>query len=179
MRWAIIDKEFYPIIVAVTRLRHFLVRSNGFRLFTDHRNLVYILDPAGRSVPKHVDDRLERWSMRLSGLFYIIEYIASEYNIWANMLIRQAFNKADKSLKLKVPSGIVSPLLEDDFIWPTFDEVEKLQQEFSQEIHKKDLVRSPQGLCQIHLQVSEKQRCRSNDWAGSVHLAYQSGEGAA
>ncbi|KMS64846.1 hypothetical protein BVRB_042070, partial [Beta vulgaris subsp. vulgaris] len=67
-RWAIIEKEAFPIMEATIRLKHFLLRDKGFTIFTDHRNLVYIFDPERRAVneAKHTSDRLERWTWRLS-----------------------------------------------------------------------------------------------------------------
>jgi hypothetical protein len=47
-QWSTIEKEAFPIIEALGRLRHFLLTDKGFVIFTDHRNLVYILDPAAR-----------------------------------------------------------------------------------------------------------------------------------
>ena len=145
-RWAIVDKEFYPIVVAVTRLRHFLVRRKGFRVFTDHRNLVYILDPSGRTVSKNVDDRLERWAMKLSGLFYIIEHISGEDNVWADMLTRWASNPSVKSLRVKVPKALVTPLINETFVWPTIAEVQKSQENHLQERHMSPLTRSSHDL---------------------------------
>jgi len=43
--WSVIDKEAFPIVEAVERLRHLLLRDEGFRLFNDHRNLIYVFDP--------------------------------------------------------------------------------------------------------------------------------------
>jgi hypothetical protein len=33
--WSVIEKEALPIVEAVKRLRHLLLRDEGFRLFTD------------------------------------------------------------------------------------------------------------------------------------------------
>ena len=41
MRWATIDKEGFAIVSTFRRLEHFL--WNGVHIFTDHRNLAYIL----------------------------------------------------------------------------------------------------------------------------------------
>ena len=43
--WSVIEKEAFPIVEAVERLRHLLLRDEGFRLFTDPRNLIYVFDP--------------------------------------------------------------------------------------------------------------------------------------
>ena len=41
MRWATIDKEGFAIVSTFRRLEHFL--WNGVHIFTNHRNLAYIL----------------------------------------------------------------------------------------------------------------------------------------
>jgi hypothetical protein len=43
--WSVIEKEAFPSVEAVERLRHLLLRNKGFRLFTGHRNLIYVFDP--------------------------------------------------------------------------------------------------------------------------------------
>ena len=34
--WSVIEKEAFPIVEAVERLRQLLLRDEGLRLFTDH-----------------------------------------------------------------------------------------------------------------------------------------------
>ena len=45
LRWSIIEKEAFPIMESLDKLRHFLLSDNHFRLFTDNRNLVFFFDP--------------------------------------------------------------------------------------------------------------------------------------
>ena len=45
LNWGMIEKEAFPIIEALDKLRHFLLNDDGFVLFTDHRNLIFIFDP--------------------------------------------------------------------------------------------------------------------------------------
>ena len=44
-RWTIIEKEAFPIMESLDKLRHFLLSDNHFRLFTDHRNHIFLFDP--------------------------------------------------------------------------------------------------------------------------------------
>ena len=87
--WAIIEKEGFPIIEGVHRLKPFLL-GREFRLFTDHRNLVYIFDPLSRSVPasRTCGDRLERWQLQLRSYSFSIEHITGEDNVWADIFTR-------------------------------------------------------------------------------------------
>lgn len=42
--WPVIEKEAFAIVETCKRLHYLLLRPNGFRIFTDHRNLRYIFD---------------------------------------------------------------------------------------------------------------------------------------
>jgi transposase InsO family protein len=134
INWAIIDKEAAPIFISLQRLRHFLIRKNGFRIFTDHRNLSYILDPKTRSnsIPKHVNERLERWAVKLLGKEYVIEHIAGSHNIWADLLTRWAspIQRKVQTFKINAIHGIVSPLIKDSFNWPSLDEIREMQETY-------------------------------------------------
>ena len=89
-RWGIPDKEGYPIRIACEKFAHVLIREKGFTIFTDHRNLTYIFNPAGvvASVAKPQADRLERWAMFLRCFTYKVRHIAGGANVWADMLCR-------------------------------------------------------------------------------------------
>lgn len=57
------DKEAYAIVQACNKLEDILIllRTEGFWLFTDHRNLIYIFDPvlANLNIMKHAVNILE------------------------------------------------------------------------------------------------------------------------
>jgi hypothetical protein len=75
--WSVIEKEAFPIVEAVERLRHLLLRDEGFRLFTDHRNLIYVFDPILRDndLKKQEVDKLCQWASKLFAFKYVIEHI--------------------------------------------------------------------------------------------------------
>ena len=60
--WSVIEKEAFPCEEAVEGLRHLLLRDEGFRLFTDHRNVIYVFDPVLRDndFKKQAVDKLWR-----------------------------------------------------------------------------------------------------------------------
>ena len=88
--WAIPDKEAFAIYQSCRRLAHFLVREEGFHIFTDHRNLLYIFHPAGvvDTVCKPTADRLERWAVFLRAFDYTIQHLEGDANVWADLLSR-------------------------------------------------------------------------------------------
>ena len=129
-KWHIKEKEAYPIVLALKKLRHMLRRSNGFRLFTDHRNLVYIFDPNARqSIAKNADDRVSRWSLLLMGFKYHIEHITGEDNVIADLLSRWGSPETTISVnRLRFKPGQVNILQNKDFQWPSLTEIARLQE---------------------------------------------------
>ncbi|KAE9038096.1 hypothetical protein PR002_g6194 [Phytophthora rubi] len=87
--WSVSEKEAFPIIKAATDLDYLLIRSKDFRLYSDHRNLIFIFAP-GDEIKKHVGGKLQRWSLKLNELRYTIEHISGEDNVWADMASRWA-----------------------------------------------------------------------------------------
>ncbi|GMF19656.1 unnamed protein product [Phytophthora fragariaefolia] len=45
LNWSVIEKESFPIIHACERLEYLLLRPQGFKLYCDHRNIVYLFAP--------------------------------------------------------------------------------------------------------------------------------------
>ena len=89
LRWSVIEKEAFPIIESLDRLRHYLSLKT-FHLFTDHRNLKYIFSHYAQDsdVKKHVVDKLMRWQVKLRSFSYTIEHVAGKLNYWADLLSR-------------------------------------------------------------------------------------------
>jgi hypothetical protein len=85
-RWPIVEKEAFAIVESSKRLDYLLVRPNGFRLFTDHRNLVYMSNPSGSNsnMAKYQADKLQRWALVMSTFPYTIECVSGDANVWKN-----------------------------------------------------------------------------------------------
>lgn len=90
LAWPIVGKEAFAVHEACNRLEHFIQRERGVHIFTDHRNLVYIFEPAGRPLgtSKGTAGRLERWAIALSAVPYTIQHVEGESNGFADMLSR-------------------------------------------------------------------------------------------
>jgi len=153
----VIKKEAFPFVEAVERLRHLLLRDEGFRLFTDHRNLICVFDPMLRDndFKKQAVDKLCRWASKLFAFKYMIEHIPGESNIWADILSRWKGDGEQKILRLTLKvlqwNG-VSPLANEEFFWPGLDDIrgeqkvsaEQEEEEFKEDPDKKALV-NPEG----------------------------------
>ncbi|OWZ17017.1 hypothetical protein PHMEG_0009102 [Phytophthora megakarya] len=87
INWTVVEKEAFPIVKTCHDLDYFLLRPNGFRLYSDHANMAYIFAPSVE-LKKHVRDRLQRWDMRLWGLHYTIEHIPGEKNVSVDIISR-------------------------------------------------------------------------------------------
>jgi RNase H-like domain found in reverse transcriptase len=91
-RLSIIKKETYAILASCERLDWLLLRPEGFSLFTDHKNLIYVfnLHGSGSSFSSHTAAKLIRWALKLGSYSYNIEHVAGHENLWSDMLTRWA-----------------------------------------------------------------------------------------
>jgi RNase H-like domain found in reverse transcriptase/Integrase core domain/Reverse transcriptase (RNA-dependent DNA polymerase)/Chromo (CHRromatin Organisation MOdifier) domain len=89
-RWPTVEKEAFAIVATCTRLDYLLMRPDGFSLFTDHRNLIYIFNPRGcnSGLSSHTASKLLRWALKLCSFNYTIEHISGDDNCWADLLSR-------------------------------------------------------------------------------------------
>ena len=134
LNWSIIEKEAFPIIAAVDRLRHYLLNDKGFRLYTDHRNLVYVFDPISRGsdCTKQTSEKLARWAEKLRAHTYTVEHLPGESNVWADILSRwKDNNESIQSQSAERLAGMMSstPVKPDmdEFVWPSKEEIYKAQ----------------------------------------------------
>ncbi|KII60784.1 Retrovirus-related Pol polyprotein [Thelohanellus kitauei] len=101
-KYATIDKEFFAIVYAVKRLRHYLY-GGKFILITDHQPLVHmktLKDPKGRRA---------RWIMELENYDYVIEYKPGKTNTVAD-----AISRSVASISLHFDIDIAKAQSEDD-----------------------------------------------------------------
>jgi hypothetical protein len=125
LRWSIIEKETWPILQALEKARHLLM-FRKFRIFTDHKNLVYILSPHIREseYKKQLAEKLERWSLKLRAFTYDIEHIDGERNLWADLLSRWGASPIlVRSRALKTLPRTASVIHSEDFSWPSLEEI--------------------------------------------------------
>jgi hypothetical protein len=87
LNWSILDKEAFPIVYAASNLRHLLMAPAGLHIYCDHRNLIYLFTSTPGS-PHPTDGRLCRWAATLRLVPYVLQHIAGESNVWADLLSR-------------------------------------------------------------------------------------------
>ncbi|GMF28513.1 unnamed protein product [Phytophthora fragariaefolia] len=130
--WPTIEKEAFALVESCKRLEYLLLRPRGFRLLTDHRNLVYISNPYAMdsNMQRYQADKLQRWSMSLTCFQYEIEHIRGEDNVWGDLLSRWgAPLDASRSARMHQLAIIdqVSPLQNSTFEWPTYEDIVRSQ----------------------------------------------------
>ena len=111
--WSVPEKEGFAIVESMTRLDH-IVMGRQVNIFTDHANLVYLYDPHGKNpgMPRHTATKLMRWALKLSAYRYVVEHLAGERNVWADMLTRWAVRTADtvKAKSVAAKALMLSPI---------------------------------------------------------------------
>ncbi|KAH9114827.1 hypothetical protein LEN26_013016 [Aphanomyces euteiches] len=110
-RWPIVEKEAYAWYVPVVS-----------RLFTDHRNLVYMFNPRGSNsgMAKYQADKLQRWALVMSTFPYTIECLPGDTNVWGDLLSRWGSAQSSRTIaRVRKLLHVVSPLQQNDFEWPT------------------------------------------------------------
>ena len=155
LNWSIIEKEAFPIIAAVDRLRHYLLNDKGFRLYTDHRNLVYVFDPISRGsdCTKQTSEKLARWAEKLRAHTYTVEHLPGESNVWADILSRwkdkgdSVQSQSAERLASMMSSMPVKPDMED-FVWPSEEEIHKAQSKSMKEMGPKEVPNGVKYNCQ-------------------------------
>ena len=88
LRWSTFEKEAAAIINSVEKLDYLLMRPEGFHLFTDHSNLVFILnlETATIRLNKGSPSKVQRWGMTPAQYNYTIFHISGEDKCWADLL---------------------------------------------------------------------------------------------
>ena len=136
--WSTCDKEAYAVVESARRLRHVICGQKGFRLYTDHKNLVFLY---GKSDSGKIAGRgrLERWALEMQQYRFDIEHIEGEKNVWADLLSRWGASGNDHVVKLAAKASkvrkrprlratprIITPLLKLE--WPDLSKIRLAQQ---------------------------------------------------
>ena len=140
--WSVPEKEGFAIVESMTRLDH-IVMGRQVNIFTDHANLVYLYDPHGKNpgMPRHTATKLMRWALKLSAYRYVVEHLAGERNVWADMLTRWAVKTPD-AVKAKTVAAkvmLLSPIqpgTDKAFDMPTEQDLREAQRKAKEKAPK-------------------------------------------
>jgi hypothetical protein len=104
------------MVYAMKTLRHFLLNPKGFRLFNNHRNIVFVFNPLGtKKLPliACLDGQI---------LFHhfdsFLKHFPGFYKVCADILSRWKFMSAEPvlaSINPRIPTTL------EEFMWPSTD----------------------------------------------------------
>lgn len=120
--WSTLEKEAYAVLANLTRMHWLAATPNGFDLYTDHNNLIFLFDPLS-VVPDLSQTTLRkvlRWAVRLSMYRYTCFHIKGTDNVWADLLGRWSASKTVRRL-IRIPELPSSS--SEDFEWPALDNI--------------------------------------------------------
>ena len=88
LNWHISQKELYPIIFSFKRLPYLMFgHTRRITVFTDHKNLAYIINPEWSPKTAYID-RLIRWGLMLQNADICVRHIKGEDNLASDILSR-------------------------------------------------------------------------------------------
>ena len=124
--WAIIEKEAYTVLASLERMHWLVAPPDGFDLYTDHNNLILLLDQLSvvRDLSRTILRRILRWAVRLSMYNYTCFHIKGDDNVWADLLGRWSVAPTIRRL---VRIAELPSLSATGFEWPTLDEIYQTQ----------------------------------------------------
>lgn len=130
LRWATIEKEAYATMATVERMNWLLATTDGFDLFTDHKNLIFLFDPLAvvTDMSQTTLRKVLRWAVRLSAYNYTCVHISGVDNVWADILSRWVYRAVVRRLVSipTLPSSSAS-----DFEWPSPESISAAQAKFA------------------------------------------------
>ncbi|ETV71515.1 hypothetical protein H257_13178 [Aphanomyces astaci] len=100
-------KEAFAVVESCMRLEYLMIRPGGFRLFRDHRNLLYMFNPLGSNsnMAKNQAHKLHRWALTMT--------------TFPKVLLDRtgAFRWSPGVPGCQAGPGV--PLRNEEFMWPT------------------------------------------------------------
>ena len=86
--WSTFEKEAFAIFKTFEKLDYMLLGHGDVRVFTDHRNLLFVFAPLSLepSLGRHIVSKVQRWALYLSKFAYVIEHVSGCENVFADIL---------------------------------------------------------------------------------------------
>lgn len=124
------------MVRACVSLDYLLEREFGFRAFCDHSNLIQIFSPS-EEVKEHTRGKLLCWALRISCLWYTIEHVDGEKNVWEDIVSRWKTPAAGSTGSVQVRTARLAddaglsrlrPLQDVRFEWPSLENIRVAQE---------------------------------------------------
>ena len=84
------EKEYFSIFQTFMKLDYILLTQDRSHVYTDHRYLLFVSPPFALEpdLGRLIVSKAQRWALYLSQFLYVIEHIAGERNVFADILTR-------------------------------------------------------------------------------------------
>lgn len=134
--WTTYEREAFAIVQAFRKLDYLLACDLTTRVFTDHRNLLFIFNPIAleSGLGRHTVLKVIRWALYLSTFTYAIEHLPGDPNIWPDIMTRWMRGyRRDNTSRVR---RVTEPMFFDDvtvppdapeFDWPTMTVIVEAQ----------------------------------------------------
>jgi len=127
--WSVLEKEAFAVMNTLDRMHWIVATPDGFDLYTDHNNLIFLFDPLA-VVPDMSQTSLRkvlRWAVKLSVYRYTCYHIKGADNVWADLLTR--WSHAPDIVRRLVHIPELPSSCRDDFEWPTPSTIALVQEQ--------------------------------------------------
>lgn len=127
--WSVLEKEAYAVMSTLDRMHWIVATPDGFDLYTDHNNLIFLFDPISvfPDMSQSSLRKVLRWAVKLSIYRYTCYHMKGEENVWADLLTRWSAARTTVRRLVRIPELSSSCL--DDFEWPTPSVLASAQEE--------------------------------------------------
>lgn len=124
--WSTLEKEASAVMATTERMHWLLATPDGFDLYTDHHNLIFLFDPLAVVPDLSISStrKVLRWAVRLSMYNYTCVHIKGTDNVWADIIGRWTQPSTMRRI-VKIPELPSSDNTE--FSWPTPTEIAEQQ----------------------------------------------------
>ena len=88
--WTTYERKAYAVVQAFRKLDYILLCEDSTRIFTDHRNLLFVFNPVALEpyLGRHKVLKVVLWALFLSSFSYRIEHVAVNDNTWPDIMTR-------------------------------------------------------------------------------------------
>lgn len=123
--WLAVENEAFVVLASIERSHCLASCSDGFDLYTDHSNMIFIFDPlsVAPNLRQAAVRKVLRWAVRLSAYKYVCLHIKGEDCVWAVMPTRWSIPLTIRHLV----SITLLPTTIQDFKWPALNAVQESQ----------------------------------------------------
>ena len=130
--WATMEKEAFAVLATLGRMHWIVATPEGFDLYTDHNNLIFLFDPlfVVADLSQGTLRKVLRWAVKLSMYNYTCFHIKGLDNVWADLLGRWSAPRTVRRL-VRIPALPTSSAPE--FVWPSIQAIADIQSAAEQE----------------------------------------------